>query len=112
MGLFRVAVVVLAVVGLFSLLGSIGAGLAATLGALLLLPLFLLKVGLILAVIGFFGRKFARCGRGDWQSDWQEHWTQRRRRPQEPRRSTEESFEEWHRMAHAREEVDRWAPEV
>lgn len=112
MGLFRIGVAVLAVVGLFSLLGVVGAGIATALGALLILPLFLLKIGLIMAVIGFFGKRVAGCGRRAGSVDWHEQWSRRRRRPQERQPSKEESFEEWHRMAHAREEVDSWAPEL
>ena len=100
----------------FALLGvaliAIGALLAAgpgTAGAWVLAPLFIIgKLFFILLLVGLIGGFF-------WRSyDGPPPWGPRgRRRPpgrsQEPRgKSREEQFEDWHRIAHAREEVDSW----
>ncbi len=98
--MFRLLVVVLAVVGLFSLFGGTAAGGFA---ALLFLPFLLLKIAFFVMVLGFIGRRF-----GGWDRGWDAPRHHRHRRPREPRPSDEERFDEWHRMAHAREEVDRW----
>ncbi len=98
--MFRLLVVVLAVVGLFSLFGGTAAG---GLAALLFFPILLLKLAFFVMVLGFIGRRM-----GGWGGDWPGHRHRPRRRPREPQPSDENRFDEWHRMAHAREEVDRW----
>ncbi len=98
--MFRLLVVVLAVVGLFSLFGGAAAG---GLAALLFFPILLLKLAFFVMVLGFIGRRI-----GGWDGGWEAPRHHRRPRPREPRRSGEERFDEWHRMAHAREEVDSW----
>ena len=102
---FLLAVLVLAMIGLGSVLGS---GLAG-LGALFLLPILLLKIGFFLMLFGFVGRRLS--GRA-WEWD-EPSWRGRSRpRRREPSVSSEDRFEEWHRMAHAREEVDGWVSEL
>lgn len=104
--LFFAAIIVLAMIGLGSVLGT-GVGWIA---AAFLLPLLLIKVLFVLAMFGFIGRKMA--GGSSW--DWTERSARRprsRRRP-EASPSQEDRFEEWHRMAHAREEVDGWVSDL
>ena len=104
--LFLLALIVLAMIGLGSVLGS---GLAGF-GALLLLPLLLLKVGFVLMLFGFVGR---RVGGYRPSRDWTNPgWVGRSRPRPEASASREERFEEWHRMAHAREEVDGWVADL
>lgn len=105
--LFFVAIIVLAMVGLGSVLGT-GVGWIA---AAVLLPLLLIKVLFVLMMFGFVGRKI--MGSRSWAWD-EARWSGRprpRRRP-EASPSREERFEEWHRMAHAREEVDGWVSDL
>ncbi len=101
--LIFLAIVVLAMIGVGSVLGSIG--------ALILLPILFLKVMLFMMLFGFIGRRFRGRGRS-W--DWAESSWRGRPRPgrQEPTKSREDRFEEWHRMAHAREEVDGWVSDL
>jgi len=106
---FLIALLALAMVGLVSILGT---G-VAWVGALFLLPLLILKVAFVLMMFGFIGRRMTG-GRPSW--DWDEtRWVGRsrpsRRRP-EPAEPREDRFEEWHRMAHAREEVDGWVADI
>jgi hypothetical protein len=106
---FAVAVLVLAMIGLASVLGTS----VAWIGALFLLPLIVLKVAFVLMMFGFIGRRMAGR-RPSW--DWDEpRWVGRSRpgrRRSEPSAPREERFEEWHRMAHAREEVDGWVADI
>ena len=109
--MFRFLIAALAIVGLVSLFTG-GASAAATgAGFLLLFPLlFLAKIVFIMMLFGFIGRGFMRRGPSrDW-SGWG-----RGERPQSRRsepRSREDDFEEWHRMAHAKEEVASWTEDV
>lgn len=107
MGLFRLAIGLLAIVGIVSLAGSALGGAAATglaaIGAIMFLPLLLFKVLLLVGLIGFASRM--ACG-GGRPRGW------RRSEPASDRPADEDRFDEWHRMAHAREEVDSWAPEM
>jgi hypothetical protein len=119
--MFRFLFLVLAGVGLGALIfgeGSWG------LGLLLLFPVLLLaKVAFILLLFGFFGRMMWHRGRPGWRGPSEWHAPRREGPPswQRPRwgdgggeagpAGDEARFEEWHRMAHAREEVDSWAPE-
>jgi hypothetical protein len=109
--MFRLAIVVLAVVGLVSLFSGGGSGAATGVGFLFLLPLLLLaKVLFFFMLFGFIGRGFMRRGPAGEEPPW----TRRRRTEGKSggRRPQEDSFEEWHRMAHAREEVDSWLEDV
>jgi hypothetical protein len=104
---FMVALIVFAMIGLGSVFGS---GLAAF-GAIILLPIVLLKVVLVLTLFGFVGRRLTGR-RSSWDED-HPGWVGRSRARQEnPSASREERFEEWHRMAHARQEVDDHTPPV
>lgn len=109
--MFRLAIAVLAIVGLVSLFSS-GASAAATgAGFLLLFPLLILaKILFLVVILGFIGRGFARRGPSREWSSWG-NWDRRRTRSGESK-SRENDFEEWHRMAHAKEEVDSWAEDV
>ena len=104
---FLLAIVVLAMIGIGSVLGSGLAGIAA----FILLPILFLKVMFLLMLFGFIGRRFR--GRGpswDWdKSSWR---GRRRSRPEQASTSREDRFEDWHRMAHAREEVDGWVSDM
>ena len=104
---FLLAVIVFAMIGLGSVLGS---GLAG-LGAIILLPILLLKVAFLIMLFGFFGRRMTGR-RSSWEWDnpgWIGRSRPRQERPSVPR---EDRFEEWHRMAHAREEVDGWVADL
>ena len=107
--LLVVALFAFAAIGVGSVFGS---GLAG-LGALFLLPILILKVAFLMTVLGFVGRR-AFHTRRMWEWD-EPRWRGRSRprtRPETPARPDEDRFEEWHRMAHAREEVDGWVSEL
>ena len=108
---FRLAIAVLAVIGLVSLFtGGVSAA-AAGAGFLLLLPvLFLAKILFFVVLFGFIGRGFSRRRYYEYGSPW-ERRERPSRRPREDR-SREDDFDDWHRMAHAREEVDEWVPDL
>lgn len=101
--LFLLAIVVLAMIGVGSVLGSVG--------ALILLPILLLKLMFFMMLFGFIGRRFWGRGRS-W--DWNESSWRGRPRPrrEEPSASRKDRFEDWHRMAHARDEVDGWVSDL
>ena len=86
--MFRLIVVILAAIGLYSLFGGLG---------FLFLPI--LFFGLMFA---FAGCKMTRRYRGE------QRW---RGRPAD-RASREDRFDEWHRMSHARDEVDSWVDDL
>ena len=107
--LLVIALFVFAAIGLGSVLGS---GLAG-LGALLVLPILLLKVAFFMMLFGFIGRR-AWHTRRMWEWD-EPRWRGRSRprpRRETPSHSDEDKFEDWHRMAHAREEVDGWVSDL
>jgi hypothetical protein len=103
--LLIVALFVFAAIGVGSVLGP---GLAW----LVLLPILMLKVAFLLMLFGVAGR--AWHSRRMWE--WDEPRWRGRSRPRTPRetpsRRDEDRFEEWHRMAHAREEVDGWVSDL
>ena len=101
--MFRFAIAILATIGLASLLF----GGAASAGWWVLAPLVILfKIMFFVMIFGMIssvGRRNRRhFGRGPW--GW--------RPAQEPNvergPSHHEQFEDWHRMDHARQEVDGW----
>ncbi len=110
MGIFRFAFFVLIVLALGSLAASLLGGVASTglaaLGAVVLLPILFFKGLLFLMILGFFASAFCNRGRR-WGPPRSRRTADDDRRP-----AAEERFEEWHRMAHAREEVDSWTPEL
>ncbi len=97
----------LAVIGLIALFtGGISAATALGVGA----AFIAVKVFFVLMLFGMMGRFF-------WshRQPWGPADPWRRQRPtkeETPTRSPEEMFEEWHRLAHARQEVDSWVPET
>ena len=106
--LFVVALFAFAAIGVGSVLGP---GLAW----LVLLPILMLKVAFLMTVLGFVGRR-AFHTRRMWEWD-EPRWRGRSRprsrpRQEAPVRKDEDRFEEWHRMAHAREEVDGWVSDL
>ncbi|NNK90839.1 MAG: hypothetical protein HKO87_00250 [Acidimicrobiia bacterium] len=124
--MFRLVVAALAIVGLVSLF--FGSGPAAAVGVgFLAIPLILAKVFFFVLLLGFIARGVSghRGRRGHWRNQsaqgrpwmWQvpsdrEGRSRQSRRSRPERPSREDDFEEWHRMAHARKEVDDWAPPV
>jgi hypothetical protein len=113
--MFRFAVLILAGIGLGALIfGSDGA--SAGLWFLLAIPVFvLLKIAFFGAMYGAYARsrdhEWRRRGAGP---PWSWDRPSRRRSEgsmEEARPSEADRFEAWHRMAHAREEVDGWAAE-
>ena len=109
--MFMVVLIVLAIIGLGTLLsGAGGAGLAG-LGLLGLAALLALKVLFFVALFMFIGRMAFYGGRGPiGRRPW--GYRSRPRRDPEPKPSAEDRFEEWHRMAHAKEEVDSWVADL
>ena len=104
--LFVIALFAFAAIGVGSVLGP---GLAW----LVLLPILMLKVAFFMMLFGFIGRR-AFQSRRMWEWD-EPRWRGRsrpRRQPEAPARKDEDRFEEWHRMAHAREEVDAWVSDL
>lgn len=98
-------IIVLAIIGIASLVGSS----FAAVGALVLIPILLFKILLIFAFFGFVSRA---CGRGRrWQGPRRRsRWDRGESQPEGP--SEEDRFDDWHRTSHARDEVDGWVPEV
>jgi len=108
--MFRFALVVLAAIGLGSLLfGGVGWG-ATGVGLLLLAPLVIvMKIAFLFLAFGLFRSVWA--GRRGHSSYGPWGWRPRRSTPSrqaEQGPSERERFEEWHRLQHAREEVDSW----
>jgi len=131
----RLVVAGLAIFGLISLFSS-GVGAGVGLGALLLAPLFIImKIMFFMFLFGVFAKGIA--GRGhhhrhragnrssersdewadewsDWKARWERSTGPRRGRDRDrrsgsrPQQAETDRFEEWHRMAHAKEEVDSW----
>jgi len=107
--MIRLAIAALAIVGLFSLFTGGASGAAAGSGFLVLFPLLILaKILFVAMLFGFFGRGFAR--RGPYRPPWA--WRDRGESTRDERSAREDDFEEWHRMAHARKEVDGWVEDV
>jgi len=115
--MFRFAFVILAGIGLGALLFG-GANSAATgIWFLALIPIFLFfKLLFIAMLFGIFARsRFSKQWKTeDFRPPWPRGSGSRRRstsrRPDKGPADTDR-FEEWHRMAHAKEEVESWADE-
>lgn len=117
-------------VGFGLLLGAAIFGGVESVGAVLAAPFivlgFIFKVALFFMLFGLFARFVGRRARhwddGDvWKERWQEQrggWSPPQRpsqtsgRSESSRPSAEDRFEEWHRLAHARQEVDDHVPPV
>ena len=104
--MFRFVFLAVALIAFGALLAGgiegVGAGLLVLAPVLILgkILLFLLLFG---AIGGFFWRTYdGRPSQPPWS------WRRPPRRRQEPQKSREEQFEEWHELAHARDEVDSW----
>ncbi len=113
--MFRFAFLVLAGIGLGAILFSGAESAAVGIGFLALIPLFFLfKILLIATFFGVFARR--RFSDHMKEEGWEHPWARRegpwrhpqRRRKSEDRPTETDRFEEWHRMAHAKEEVDGW----
>ncbi len=115
-------------VGFGVLLGAALFGGSEAVGGLVAAPFlvfgFLFKVALFVMLFGFVARMFAgssgRRGKG-WSGPSHRWWTEEARKrwhgqsepsSHEPDQSKNDRFEEWHRMAHARQEVDDHVPPV
>lgn len=101
--MFRFAIAILATIGLASLLF----GGAASAGWWLLAPLVIVfKIMFFMMIFGMIasvGRRNRRpFGKGPWG------WRPAPERRTERGPSQHEQFEDWHRMEHARQEVDGW----
>ncbi len=104
----RLVVAILAVIGLFSLFSNGGSALAAGAGVALLAPLLIFgKIALFMLFFGMMGRGFGR--RTAWGRP-----SYRRPGPRSQATDpiTEADFDEWHRLTHAKEEVDGWVSDV
>lgn len=115
--MFRFAILVLAGIGLGALLFGGSPSAATGVGFLALIPIFFFfKVLFIAMLFGMFARR--RFGTRWKTQDFSSPWTGRpgkgqnrsATRPDE-RPAETDRFEEWHRMAHAKEEVASWADE-
>jgi len=114
--MFRFAFLVLAGIGLGALLFGGANSAAAGVGFLALIPVFFFfKVLFIVMVFGMFARRrYSYRSGADFRPPWARGGGSRRRSSSSQKEAggTEtDRFEEWHRMAHAKEEVDSWAPE-
>ncbi len=109
--MFRFAILVLAAIGLGSLLFG-GAGFAAGAGFLLLAPLlFLAKIMFFVMIFGLFKHGFGHYRRPSANGPWGRRPRRESTRDRVP--SEEERFADWHRLQHARDEVDSWVdPEL
>ena len=109
--MFRFGIAVLAVIGLVSLLSG-AASWALAAGLFLLAPLLVIfKIMFFLMIFGMFKAAFAHRRGYSNQGPW--GWRPRRPVSRGESTSEKERFEEWHRMDHARQEVDSWVnPEV
>jgi len=109
--MFRFAMVAMALIAF----GAVLAGGAETLGAGLLVLAPLLVLGKVLLIIFLFGAIGGFFGRRSDDGLPRPPWSSRRppRRAEEATgRTRAEQFEEWHRMAHARDEVDTWVEDL
>ncbi len=121
-GMRRSPLGLLFLVGLGVLFGvSLAGGSAATAGWLaapFIVLGFIFKILFFFLIIGFIAK--AVGGRRHWEKaggPWSEEARQHRQKRHGSREEAESSsrsdrFEEWHRMAHAREEVDDHVPPI
>lgn len=112
--MFRFAFLVLAGFALGALLFGGAGSVAAGVGFFALFPLLLLaKVVFIAMIFGMFSRRGygSRWRTSEFRSFWERDPSGSRGTTKDEGPTETDRFEEWHRMAHAREEVDSWAPE-
>ena len=112
--MFRFAILVLAGVALGAVIfGGAGSAVAGV-GFFALFPLLLLaKLVFIAMIFGVFARRSygSRWRTGEFRSFWDRDPSSSRGTTKDEGQTETDRFEQWHRMAHAREEVDSWAPE-
>ena len=115
--MFRFFIPILAGIGLGALLFG-GAG-SAGFWLLAFVPLMILfKIALFGLIFGAFARGGYRSRQAGYGPPWGWDRPSRRRKDRsgkgdgstEERPGPEDRFEEWHRMAHAKDEVESWAP--
>lgn len=108
--MFRFAFLAFALIAVGALL--FGGAQAAGATMLVFAPLLILgKIFLVLVLFGVIGGFFWRGSEGRPPS--RSPWARRRPRSQAPReKSREEQFEDWHRLAHAQDEVDGWTEDL
>ena len=99
--MFRFAFLALVLIGLVGIFGGAFGTAAAGVGAFVILPFLLFKLFFLVMIFGFFGRRA-------WGNGESYRWGPGRRFNRDDTPSREERFDEWHRMAHAKEEVDGW----
>ncbi len=120
--MFRFAILVLAGIGLGAILFGSAPSAGVGLWFLAAIPLFIFfKIMLIATFFGLARRRFNGPEGKNFEHPWEwrgRHWqagpSRRRRKDKETtekRPSDNDRFEEWHRMAHAKEEVAGWADE-
>ncbi len=111
----------IALVGFGLLLGAMLFGGTTTVESLVAAPLvilgFMFKVALFLFIFGFFAKMFGGRHHGHYGSaeDWEKmrkRWESRHGASRDEAPSENDRFDEWHRMAHARQEVDDHVPPV
>lgn len=115
--MFRFVVALLAAFGLGALI--FGGNAASAAGLVLLAPLFFIfKVMLFFMLFGVISSAMWRRGGGPRRSHWHRYsgyrgWERSDSDEDAPSRNRGDTdrFEEWHRMAHAKEEVDSWTPD-
>ena len=112
--MFRPAVLVLTGIALGAFIFGGAGSAAAGVGLFALFPLLLLaKVVFIAMIFGMFaGRGYgSRWRTNDFKPFWDRGSSGPRGASKDETPTETDRFEEWHRMAHAREEVDSWVPE-
>jgi len=114
----------LLLVGLGVLLGALLFGGAETAGAVVAAPLlilgFIFKAVLFVFLFGFIAKMFGGfAGHRGWNGDrqrWAEEGREWRRRSADAAaddaRDSSDLFDEWHRIAHGRQEVDEHTPPI
>lgn len=116
--MFRFAFAVLTAMVLAGLLFGAASAAVVGLGWLLLVPIvFVFKIMFFFLIFGGIARMVGGKPHRHWgrTSDWQGRQSWRSGRPSwaapvdlDDKPADDEKFEEWHRMAHARKEVDSW----
>ncbi|MBG7605769.1 MAG: hypothetical protein IZT58_14275 [Actinobacteria bacterium] len=112
--MFRFAILVLAGIAVGAVIFGGAGSAAAGVGFFALFPLLLLaKLVFIAMIFGLFARRGygSRWRTGEFRSFWDRDPSGSRGATKDERQSETDRFEQWHRMAHAREEVDSWVPE-
>jgi len=112
--MFRFAILVLAGIALGAVIFGGGGSAAAGVGFFALFPLLLLaKLVFIAMIFGMFARRGygSRWRTNEFRSFWDRDPSGSQAATKDEGPTETDRFEQWHRMAHAREEVDSWVPE-